>query len=208
MTLLSLFLLLVILAAWAWSYRRSDRFTWRWVDNAAGRTAWGDLRVSSAEGGVAAGRRRSETRGAEVSPTVRRDPLGISWTTYGAPTYPRRVDGPRFDFERWGFAWDWTRSRETKDWGDGPRTEEYAAAVVIVPYAALALPAAVLPVGRGFGAAWRRAARWRRLRRGRCGGCGYDLRGSGGRCPECGEAGRRTNDPARMTNDQAHMTNQ
>jgi hypothetical protein len=34
----------------------------------------------------------------------------------------------------------------------------------------------------------RRLHRWRRLSRGLCPACGYDLRASTGRCPECGEA--------------------
>ena len=37
----------------------------------------------------------------------------------------------------------------------------------------------------------RRATRRRLIREGRCVGCGYDLRGSPGRCPECGRAAER-----------------
>ena len=37
-----------------------------------------------------------------------------------------------------------------------------------------------------------RIRRWRRRRRGRCPGCGYDLRVSPGRCPECGTTGAGT----------------
>src|SRR5688572_29326659 len=90
----SLLLLLAILAAWGWSYWRSDRFTYRWVDNGPSRTAWGDVHFSSAAGGVAVSRRRSHTWGPDVSPTVRPE-LGWSWTVYRPPTYPRRIDGPR-----------------------------------------------------------------------------------------------------------------
>ena len=55
---------------------------------------------------------------------------------------------------------------------------------VVVPHwfvtVVAALPLAVL--------VWRRERRrHRKLKRGQCPGCGYDLRASAGRCPECGE---------------------
>lgn len=53
---------------------------------------------------------------------------------------------------------------------------------LIVPYWALVIPLAILPL-RGFR---RVIARQRRKRRGRCLVCGYDLRQTSSRCPECG----------------------
>jgi hypothetical protein len=54
------------------------------------------------------------------------------------------------------------------------------------PYCALVAATAALPVawlGLGVG---RWSSRLRRVRRGHCAACGFDLRGSPGRCPECG----------------------
>jgi hypothetical protein len=53
---------------------------------------------------------------------------------------------------------------------------------VYVPHWAVAVVFGVLPVA-GLVRVWRRR---RRLRRGLCVSCGYDLRGNSGRCPECG----------------------
>jgi hypothetical protein len=56
--------------------------------------------------------------------------------------------------------------------------------VVAVPYWFIVLPTAVLP-------AWwwlRRRKTCARRAAGRCSGCGYDLRGTPERCPECGTA--------------------
>ena len=64
--------------------------------------------------------------------------------------------------------------------------EEYAGRNLIIPHAALALPLAVLPLGRGALVAWRRTTRRQRGDARLCASCGYDLRATPDRCPECG----------------------
>ena len=85
-------------------------------------------------------------------------------------------DAPPFEqptfLRRWGFAYDGPL------WSDGGRS-------IGVPHSALAATWAVLP------AIWlslmlRRRRRARRLARGRCPACGYDLRATPDQCPECG----------------------
>jgi hypothetical protein len=60
------------------------------------------------------------------------------------------------------------------------RTSEWA--VVAVPWWSFMLAGILLPGLR----LWRDAAARRRVSRGLCRRCGYDLRASGDRCPECG----------------------
>jgi hypothetical protein len=79
--------------------------------------------------------------------------------------------------ERMGFGFG---SRQ-----DAGRVRAYAAWALRVPWWAIAatmlVPHAAV-MARGFAA--QRRINWRR--RGRCAGCGYDLRSSTDRCPECG----------------------
>jgi hypothetical protein len=53
----------------------------------------------------------------------------------------------------------------------------------LIPHWAIAVPLLLWSLWRLFGPA---AERQRRLRKGQCVSCGYDLRASAGRCPECG----------------------
>ena len=68
--------------------------------------------------------------------------------------------------------------------------DEYATSVEI-PYWPLFLLSLVLPIRAGV-VALRAHRRRVRVKSGRCATCGYDLRFSGQRCPECGEPVRPT----------------
>jgi hypothetical protein len=60
---------------------------------------------------------------------------------------------------------------------------------LVVPYWMIATAALLLPVGRGV--MWRRdRVRASRIARGHCAYCGYDVRATPDRCPECGAATR------------------
>lgn len=56
---------------------------------------------------------------------------------------------------------------------------------LLIPYWMLVLPFLILPTA-WIGAVRKDRQRTRRIASGLCGSCGYDLRGSDGRCPECG----------------------
>jgi hypothetical protein len=80
------------------------------------------------------------------------------------------------------------RSKDTRDLivmlsGDGKLPGVFGQSRwFAIPYATLIAPCAVMP-GVVLTRAWRRR---RRARRGLCRQCGYDLRASPQRCPECG----------------------
>jgi hypothetical protein len=109
------------------------------------------------------------------------------------------VDGVEMGDWAWGRKWE---SREPSDLGKmrpaytrphfdrfgfryetGQRGQEVRNVGVYVPVWPLALASSVLPAAW----LWRRGIRARRLVRGKCPSCGYDLRASNDRCPECGE---------------------
>lgn len=63
---------------------------------------------------------------------------------------------------------------------------------VFLPLGVIALALALLPAARVGGALVRMQRRRRRVSQvGRCAVCGYDLRATPERCPECGAVGRK-----------------
>lgn len=70
--------------------------------------------------------------------------------------------------------------------GADPSTTAYTYRLTRVPFSAVTGVLCVAPVLALLGTARRWLRRRRYLRSGRCVACGYDLRGSCGRCPECG----------------------
>jgi hypothetical protein len=100
---------------------------------------------------------------------------------FRSPPAPAPVHG-----DRWWNAWGFQLLRERENWPSVySRTLEKSRLLVGTPYWFPAGMSAVLP------AMWLVRARRARLRRrrknaGECARCGYDLRATPGRCPECG----------------------
>src|SRR5687768_10578692 len=61
-------------------------------------------------------------------------------------------------------------------------TLRYDGEWLLFPHWAVAIPLFIAPAA----ALWRARRRRQRVRAGLCGACGYDVRASTGRCPECG----------------------
>lgn len=104
--------------------------------------------------------------------------MGLSAQTMSAT---REEFGPVHDLlfdpsnEKWHFLGFHTASGTVSTWN-----WKYSA--LIIPYWALIIPLTILPLT----ASRRLIIRHRRKRRGQCLACGYDLRQSPERCPECG----------------------
>jgi hypothetical protein len=90
-----------------------------------------------------------------------------------------------------GFGSAWNRSSEMDPAAVPPRLRVvFAFRDVAAPWWALVLMTAAAPAWQAVRIARGRRRR-RRVRAGLCAKCGYDLRASSGRCPECGRAAEK-----------------
>jgi hypothetical protein len=83
---------------------------------------------------------------------------------------------PREDLGKGSFRW-----AEGMTAGNG-----YSFSLLELPFWVVVAVLLALPLARGAAKLGRTVRRRRRTRENRCVACGYDLRGSSGRCPECG----------------------
>jgi hypothetical protein len=170
-TLLSLLLLVAIAALWIRSHWVEDRIDWRRRD--------GLRALHTAPGHLVLALDLANWSGQPP------DYYGVKYTSE-APT-PVETDilsmfvlsiGPRDTFVTWnraGFGWYLWRSASPGG---------ASIARLVVPLWSLAVAGALLPV---FWLGMKHHARVRRRRRsGLCPHCGYDLRATPERCPECG----------------------
>lgn len=109
-----------------------------------------------------------------------------SYTRHDWPEFNRYLRADRQAV----LGWQYYRQRSSQPLGDAPviATVYHDTTALCIPYWGLVTAAALLP------AAWllatlRRMVRGRRIGRGLCAACGYDLRATPDRCPECGTAG-------------------
>jgi hypothetical protein len=180
MALVSLVVCLAATGMWVRSYWVGDNLRWRVGVRVEGGYGEREFDLRSSAGGFAAAvstRTSRSERGMEalrVAPGVR-----PGWYRYTPRERPYWWAGERTGWERVGF--EFRRSDDPNlFWGYEHRFRGVAA-----PYWAVVLAAAVWPAWRvGPMVRRRRSRRWRG--RGLCGVCGYDLRASVGRCPECG----------------------
>jgi hypothetical protein len=175
LTVLSLLLCVATVVLWARSYGLSDQVDWR------GAGGWRALRT--AKGRVAASVLLADHSGYPEQ--------------FQRPRYQRDQAGPPFnwllmmggsagdtlaDWERGGFAW-----HERRNIGRGTLH-----AIAVVPFWFVAAATAALPLGWVTMRRQSSARHRRRQRAGLCPACGYDLRASPDRCPECGTVAMKT----------------
>jgi len=168
LTVLSALLLVAVAGLWVRSYWRYDQVNWFGVDNSGC--------LSSGDGVLAVMVGPNYKGPGALAPTP-----GLRYRNYaalGRNGLPGQMEiASHRRLRRLGLAYD--RNRLVVS-GAGP--PYYSSHRFYVPHWLALLALAALP------AAWARR-RWKQRRaavEGRCRSCGYDLRATPGRCPECG----------------------
>jgi hypothetical protein len=175
----SFVLFVAVLALWARSRRTPDTIYLQTSREGGVETGYSSLVASSFDGSVLVWYVKSQEWERRRQPrAVRHEP----WNWEVRPGARLKAYGLTIPATTLGFGWD----KEVV--AKGPPVDydtdrlESTNLVVTLPHAAAALVAGALP------AAWVARSTFRRKRRaaGLCATCGYDLRASGERCPECG----------------------
>jgi hypothetical protein len=178
-TALSLLLSVLLSAWWVRSYFVADRFFHSWFATRGPWTDWVQDEVQVGRGGVGFGRIVQAETSDDYCPRMEALLLRAGGRPLfhegRAPAYPDlKVTGKQ---PRFGFNYDTFENKP-----DPARHNR--GAQVVVPLWAVVPWLAALPAWRG----WRRWRTGRRHAAGMCRRCGYDLRASPERCPECGAA--------------------
>jgi hypothetical protein len=174
---LSLLLCVAACVLWVRSYGMTERVRWRCEGG------WREVRSARGhvEVGLYLGPRRS---GSFHGPRYDRDEARLpdNWLL--------EMNGNRDDtlasWERGGFAWHERRNTRRGT----------LHAIAVAPFWSIAAAAAALPLGWITTRLRSRVRGRRRKRLGLCPACGYDLRASPERCPECGTTYPRATDDA------------
>jgi hypothetical protein len=173
---LSLLLCVAVAALWVRSFFVSDRFFHSWFAARGPWTDWMQDEVQVGRGGLGFGRLVQSATTAEYQRRMEALLIGAGGRPFfherRTPAYPNLKTSskqPRFGFKYASFENFRPTPTPSSAWGFE----------LVVPLWAVFLWLAALPAWRG----WR--AR-RRYGAGMCQRCGYDLRATPGRCPECG----------------------
>jgi len=186
---LSLLLCAVSAALWVRGYFVADAVDWHRMSSGPGTTTKWVGSVHNGRGALAVAtiaRTIRNPAGGTRGPVLERGSpkRGLHW----APGPPRRPSAPAvYGGFRTGFFESVSHTSTSRGGGVLSR----GSAVTVSWWVPVVLLAA-MPVVRGVRFV-RRRRRDRRVRMGLCLHCGYDLRGSPGICPECGETSGRAN---------------
>lgn len=190
LTLLSLLAALSAAVMWWRSHRRADHLIWLTRLPDPTEDDWQGLLgvyriqcLQSSRGGVG-----FWTRNREVWLSTPFPESGFSYTT-GTPLLPpncSRIHDLKFGEERafpnaLGFALRWDRDRRSAEW---PYHAPWTARMIVLPWWLLVGGFSIVPIVAGTRAVQQLRRRW--MDPNHCRECGYDLRATPQRCPECG----------------------
>jgi hypothetical protein len=178
----SLLVCVATVGLWVRGFVVSDRLFFQGFEDEGDRSYWRQDSIASGRGGIGINRIvQSGERYAAHGPSYR----ASHEARYGSQPV-RRTTKPEYPNFHVGVGdepvWGGFKHGAFAYFEAGHARPRVDAWQVVVPLWAVVIPAAVLPVVWGW--------RWRRLRRrrriGLCPTCGYDLRATPDRCPECG----------------------